>query len=313
MKKTKARAQFSPNVRDAAVRMVEEQRDGHRSRWATIVAVASKIGSTPQTVDNWTKQAEGNRSANGTRVPAKAGKRPVSASKEVPSRLDAGDRVDRLRALEREIEELRRENALLRRYSVGNLGDADEIEPNRRDKILLVASRNFLDKGYSATSVDEIAEAAGTTGPALYRLFESKQDILDNICLIGSEKKLNGVQDAISKDYSDPSDTLRDLIKNRIEFALSPWGCQVPIADAEVQHLSPFARTKIETEGEINRAEWFRCIARVRPETPTRVILAIINAVIMEITYVGHHINEIDIQEDISPTLQRLAWTGVMS
>lgn len=311
MTKAKTRFQYSPEVRERAVRMVQEYRQDYPSRWATIVAVAAKIGSTPQTLDNWTKQAQrptGERRTRGARRID-----PVDDGDDLDQGGLTNEERDRLRALERENQELRQQNALLRRATIHEVADVDEAELNRRERILLIASRSFLDKGYSATSVDEIAEAAGTTGPALYRFFESKQDILDNICLIGSERKLKGVQEALDKAYEDPSDTLRDLIKNRIDFALSPWGCQVPITDAEVQHLSPAARTRIETEAEVNQAEWFRCLSLVRPHTPTRVVLSIINAVIMEITYVGHHINEIDFKGDIRPILERLAWTGVIS
>src|SRR3546814_4549349 len=35
-------------------------------------------------------------------------------------------------------------------------------EFDRRTKVLLIAAKSFLKKGYSATSIDEIAEAAGT-------------------------------------------------------------------------------------------------------------------------------------------------------
>src|SRR3546814_9083643 len=64
---------------------------------------------------------------------------------------------------------------------------------DRRTKVLLIAAKSFLKKGYSATSIDEIAEAAGTTGPALYRMLDSKQDILDQLCLAGMERRLSAI------------------------------------------------------------------------------------------------------------------------
>jgi TetR/AcrR family transcriptional regulator len=44
-----------------------------------------------------------------------------------------------------------------------------------RDRILLEATRRFGARGYSATSVREVAEAAGCTKPALYYHFKSKE------------------------------------------------------------------------------------------------------------------------------------------
>jgi AcrR family transcriptional regulator len=185
------------------------------------------------------------------------------------------------------------------------------VELNRREKILLIASKYFLNKGYLATSIDEIAEAAGTTGSALYRVFESKQDILENICAIGIDMKLKGVQEAIEKGYSDPKETLRLLVKNRIDFAFSPWGCQVPITEAEYQHLSPAAARRVDTAKEVNRCEWFRCLSQIRPETPTRKILTVIYAVLAQITYFGLHIDDLELKDDVRSILQNIAWAGL--
>ncbi|HEY3833170.1 MAG TPA: TetR/AcrR family transcriptional regulator [Acidimicrobiia bacterium] len=49
---------------------------------------------------------------------------------------------------------------------------------NTRAEILAVASELFIDKGYDATSLREIAERLGITKAALYYHFRSKDDIL---------------------------------------------------------------------------------------------------------------------------------------
>lgn len=55
MKKTN---KFSPEVRERAVRMVQEQRGEYPSLWATIESMAPKIGCVPQTLNEWVKRAE---------------------------------------------------------------------------------------------------------------------------------------------------------------------------------------------------------------------------------------------------------------
>ena len=50
--------QYSPEVRERAVRMVLEHRGDHASQWAAIGSIAAKIGCTAQTLRNWVRQAE---------------------------------------------------------------------------------------------------------------------------------------------------------------------------------------------------------------------------------------------------------------
>lgn len=196
------------------------------------------------------------------------------------------------------------------------LSESDPIPEaglGRREKLLWIAAKLFLTKGYSATSVDEIAEAAGTTGPALYRLFDSKQDILEQICLAGMEMREAGVQRAVNQNYDDPHDTLRDLVRARIDFAFGRWGYQVPITMAEAKHLSPAVMRKMDTASEIGTSEWFRCLALIRPKTPTRQLLSTIYSVLTEISYVALSIDDLDVQENVRETLERVALAGLTS
>jgi transposase len=83
-------------VRDRAVRMVFEHRAEHASHWAAIVSIAAKIGCTAQTLSNWVRQVERDQ-----------GKRPGTTT----------DDRERIKALEREVRELRQANEILRKAS----------------------------------------------------------------------------------------------------------------------------------------------------------------------------------------------------
>ncbi len=49
---------FSPEVRERAVRTVQEQRGEYPSLWAAIESIAPKIGCVPQTLHEWVKRME---------------------------------------------------------------------------------------------------------------------------------------------------------------------------------------------------------------------------------------------------------------
>jgi AcrR family transcriptional regulator len=59
---------------------------------------------------------------------------------------------------------------------------ATEVTPTprvgRRDAILEAAATLFSSRGYAETGIDDIGGAAGVTGPAVYRHYASKEDLL---------------------------------------------------------------------------------------------------------------------------------------
>ncbi|EPM1166262.1 MAG: IS3 family transposase [Dechloromonas sp.] len=84
---------YSPEVRERAVRLVQEARKEHPSQWAAIESIAPKIGCAAQTLHDWVKRHE-----------VDTGRRDGITT----------DERERMKALERENKELRQANEILR-------------------------------------------------------------------------------------------------------------------------------------------------------------------------------------------------------
>ena len=84
---------FSPEVRERAVRMVQEHREEYPSLWAAVESLAPKIGCVPHTLYEWMRKHE---------VDSGVRQGTTTADK------------DRLKELERENRELRKANEILK-------------------------------------------------------------------------------------------------------------------------------------------------------------------------------------------------------
>ena len=87
---------YTPEVRQRAVRMVLDHQGDYPSRWAAIDSVAKKIDCAPQSLQEWVRKTEGN-----------SGKR-ASVTTVM---------AEKMKALERENRELRQANEILRKAS----------------------------------------------------------------------------------------------------------------------------------------------------------------------------------------------------
>ena len=84
---------FSPEVRERAVRLVQEHRGEYPSLWAAVESIAPKIGCVPQTLLEWVKRVEVDTGVRDGVTTAEA---------------------HRVKDLERENRELRRANEILK-------------------------------------------------------------------------------------------------------------------------------------------------------------------------------------------------------
>ena len=90
---------------------------------------------------------------------------------------------------------------------------------DRRAEIIAVATSLFREKGYHATSLDDIAERIGFTKPAIYYYFGSKEDILFAIVDGIVDEGLRRIREIAGRGGS-PAQRLHDLLAENMRVIL---------------------------------------------------------------------------------------------
>ena len=91
------------------------------------------------------------------------------------------------------------------------------MKPTKRDIILSTSAKLFRERGYSATSMRDIANAVGIKAASLYNHISSKQDILKDLLMHIANSFVDGITeiDYASPGRIDSSSRLGDVINSR--------------------------------------------------------------------------------------------------
>lgn len=145
--------------------------------------------------------------------------------------------------------------------------DARRATRRRRDRkaqLAAVAADLFRRHGYHAVGIGDIAAAAGITGPAVYRHFASKQQILAHVLLSG----VDALGETASQHLDAPG-TARDRLS-----ALTDAFARLALDRRDAvalwrwlgRHLDPDQRAEVRRRGDSLTTRWATELRRVRRE-----------------------------------------------
>ncbi len=171
---------------------------------------------------------------------------------------------------------------------------ARETVVDSRQEILRTAARLFQQRGYDATSMNDVAAALKLSKGGLYHHFQSKDEILYEIMNhameITEERVLNPV-----RSIADPGDRLRALIRLHIEVVLSPRDREITVMLHENHPLPPALRKRINSrkkdyvhflenlmrevqgKGQVNNELPYYAKGKVSPRAAAFALLGMIN------------------------------------
>jgi AcrR family transcriptional regulator len=135
---------------------------------------------------------------------------------------------------------------------------------DQREQILARAARLFARRGYTATTMNEVADACGVSKPSLYHYFRDKHQLLAEIAE-AHIARLESLVDEVAAESHKPEARVRRLIA---AFLAVYAGAQAEhrVLTEDVKFLQPTDRRRI-LDGERKVVAAFAdAIAEARPE-----------------------------------------------
>ena len=133
----------------------------------------------------------------------------------------------------------------------------------RRAAIMAAATDLFRERGFRATSLDDIGSVAGVSGPAIYRYFKSKHELLSLLIEEAAITWRVTVDDVLNQDTA-PLVTLERLIDAAVALQLKNGNLRT-VANQEFRLLDDEARRRLARIDRVTMAEWVHLLCEVRP------------------------------------------------
>ena len=115
-----------------------------------------------------------------------------------------------------------------------------ETGSERRAELLAIAAELFATRGFLATTVRDIADAAGILSGSLYHHFDSKESMVDEILreFLDHQRSTN---EQVLREASDPRGAITELIRESFA-ALRHHPAAIAIFQNEAKYLAQFER-----------------------------------------------------------------------
>ncbi|HET6167830.1 MAG TPA: TetR/AcrR family transcriptional regulator [Marmoricola sp.] len=117
---------------------------------------------------------------------------------------------------------------------------ASTPETSRRDQLLAIAAKLFAERGFTNTTVRDIADAAGILSGSLYHHFDSKESMVDEL-LDTFQTELWKEYDAIEASDLTPRAKLEAVVRASFD-AIDHHHSEVAIFQNDAAHLVTFER-----------------------------------------------------------------------
>jgi AcrR family transcriptional regulator len=150
---------------------------------------------------------------------------------------------------------------------------------------MVAATDLFRDRGFRETSLADIGAAAGVSGPAIYRYFTSKGELLSVLIEQAAIDWREAVDEVLDMDIP-PSLTLDRLIDAAVVLQLRNGNLR-DVFNKEYRSLDDDARRRVARIERVRMAEWVHLLSEVHPgltEDEARAVVTMIDGMLRSIT-----------------------------
>jgi AcrR family transcriptional regulator len=134
----------------------------------------------------------------------------------------------------------------------------------QREQIVARAAELFARQGYSATSMNQVAEACGVSKPSLYHYVRDKDHLLIEIAE-GHVAKLNALVDKVQREPLAPEARVRRLIEAFLDVYADSQAAHRVLTE-DVKFLEPADRERVLDAQRTVVAGFADAVAAARPE-----------------------------------------------
>tara|TARA_R110002051_G_scaffold466_6_gene2074 strand:- start:1103 stop:1678 length:576 start_codon:yes stop_codon:yes gene_type:complete len=142
-----------------------------------------------------------------------------------------------------------------------------QAKADRREALLAAAASLFAERGFTRVSLEELGAAAGVSGPAVYRHFDGKQDVLASMLVDASTNLRSGAQTVI-EHAATPRAALESLVKFHVNFALGNADV-IRVQDRDLDSLAASDQHEVRTLQRSYVELWVGVLSQINPDAAT--------------------------------------------
>ena len=148
----------------------------------------------------------------------------------------------------------------------------------RRDEILDAAAVLFAGRGFHGVSIDHLGAGVGLSGPAIYRHFAGKEDVLAQL-LLRISQRLHDEGARCVTAASDARAALEALLRSHVSFAVSQPEL-ITVHGRELANVPEPERRQIRRLQRLYVEEWVGVLSELMPEVAMSRLRVAVHAAI---------------------------------